>query len=108
MKKALVLCARRDPRFNDRVAQEALTQALTRNCAGCGEELYVAPNTARQETVLDLEYRCNPCGNASVAARGTRQLGILPGALPATTPDNRRRRSELEAHGFRDIDPENL
>lgn len=105
MKQALALCARSDPKYGDRIAPHAHTMALHRPCASCGADLLVAPTTAAMEDDpnINLVLKCNPCGNADVASRGAKALGIAPGALRADTPDNRRRRSELEAHGFREI-----
>jgi hypothetical protein len=110
VKDALALCARSDPKYGDRIAPRAHDQALHRPCADCGADLLVAPTTIAMESQpgVNLVLKCNPCGNADVAQRGAKALGIAPGALAGGTPDERRRRSELEAHGFRTITPDDL
>lgn len=109
MKEALVLCARSDPKWGDRVSENAHRLGVRRKCAGCHEEILVSPSSLTMESAdLRLILKCNPCGNADAANRGTKALGIAPGALPPTTPENRRRRNTLEAHGFKDVDPNEL
>lgn len=109
-REALALCARSDKKFGDQVVIPPTVVPEHRPCADCGEDLLVAPSTLKmaENPGLNVTFKCNPCGNAEVAVRGADKLGIAPGALPPTTPDNRRRRSELEAHGFKDVDPNSL
>jgi len=105
MKDALALCARSDPKYGDaKVVRPGLVPEH-RPCADCGEDLLVARTTLAMGEAPDvnLVLKCNPCGNADVAVRGVKTLGIAPGALQGVTPDERRRRNELEAHGFRDV-----
>lgn len=97
---ALALCARSNPSFGDRVFIRPDITPEHRPCSECSEDLLVAPSTLAMPGVI---LACNPCGQALVADRGVKKLGIAPGALNTNTPEDRRRRSTLEAHGFRDV-----
>lgn len=101
--RALALCAKTDG--TDRVMLKP--GAEKRNCEQCGVEIWVAPTTLAipAETII---LACNPCGRALAAGQVLRgekppELRIAPGALKDQTPDDRRRRNELEAHGFSDL-----
>lgn len=103
MKEALALCARKDPKFGDRSVIRPGLVPHYRPCSDCGEELIVSATTLAMgdDPNVKLTLKCNPCGNKEVAKRGAHALGIAPGALQGVTPDERRRRNELEAHGFK-------
>lgn len=85
--------------------------AERRPCQGvCGGEVWVSPTTLAMGTVTLM---CNDCGKAAIraqVAKDPRQidLRIAPGALRDDTPADRRRRNELEAHGFQDSTPEEV
>jgi hypothetical protein len=105
--RGIVLCARSDPGHGDVTGGADISSAIHKPCEFCQEDLLISPTSAALEGAV---YACNPCGRATVAeqvrTRGiVPALRIAPGALEPTTPDNRRRRSELEAHGFTDLQP---
>ena len=104
MKQGLVLCVRSDPAYRDAKAP-TIDGSLHRPCAWCKVDLLVAPSTWALETTgkAKLTFACNPCGQAEVARRGVEELGIAPDAFKDGSPYSRRRRSELEAHGFKDV-----
>jgi hypothetical protein len=106
---ALVTCARvgtDDPR----VLKPGVT--TDKRCAQCRALLWVSPTTLAMEPEMDLIFACNPCGQAmeQLANQWNKPLDhlIAPGALRDDTPADRRRRNELEAHGFRDLVKEDL
>lgn len=105
--KALALCGLKGAATTH---PEYVTDAEERPCAGtCGRTIVVAPSTLAIPGVVTM---CNDCGRgaaaASVAAGLVPDLRIPPGALRRDTPEDRRRRNELEAHGFRDLPPEEV
>lgn len=101
MKQALVLCVRSDPKFNDPLMPIS-ARPEHRTCQWCGESLLVAPSTVALEQAGDfaITYACNPCGRTEATQRGVDKLGIAPGSYAGNTPTERRRKSELLAHGF--------
>ncbi|MGZ4745674.1 MAG: hypothetical protein ACXVYY_01190 [Oryzihumus sp.] len=101
---ALVACAR--VHSADPVLVKAGSQVRT--CYECGEDVWVAPSTLALENTWRLLFACNPCTKAEMAraVQDGRDIEryIAPGALKDDTPADRRRRNELEAHGFRDLE----
>lgn len=110
MKEALALCVRADPKHGDRAFFKPGVEPQKRSCSFCGVDLLAAPTTTAMESTpgLRVVYACNPCGKAEATGRGVKKLGIAPGALRGDLPEDRRRRNELEARGFRDIKPEEI
>lgn len=110
IKKALVVCSRvNHPQDNPTLKPGA----QQRNCVHCGARVWVSPTTLALQAKVDLTITCPPCGNSlaiaeSIANNAAIELVIAPGALRDPTPSDRRRRNELEAHGFRDIRPDEL
>lgn len=100
------MCARSDPKYGDKIVRRPGLVPLHRPCTDCGVDLLVAPSTAAMEARITVVYKCNPCSKAEIAVRGVNKFGIAPGAL--RSPEDARRRNELEAHGFRDITPDEL
>lgn len=110
-RRALVMCSRVDNAEDITLLKPGAQQ---RECmGGCGETLWVSLSTLAMEGQLDLVLVCNPCGrhealvSTLVSGQAPEHL-IAPGALNDPTPDDRRRRNELEARGFRDLRPEDL
>lgn len=105
---AIVLCAKPN---SDHLAKDT-SGCVIRPCHFCKADLVVSPSTQRQGDKVTLA--CNDCGKAAVMLSVAKhpetpvELGILPGALAKDVPDDRRRRNELEARGFRQMTQEEV
>lgn len=112
--RALILCAVKGSK-ND-ASKEFVAAGigmLETACQGdCGRTLVYSQRTADKTHGMDVDLMCNECARPRAIAaglvHGPMTLGILPGTLPGDTPYERRRRNELEARGFRDLDPSEL
>lgn len=76
--------------------------AQQRDCSGCGTRIWVSPTTlAMGEDNITLV--CNACGKAVVARQAAEghPMALRYTGLADGTPDDERRKRELEAHGFK-------
>lgn len=106
MSNALVLCARVGT--SDAVLLKPGVKAV--KCGGCGVMVWASPTSL---ALPNVTLMCHPCGKAAVMAQQQQdprkiEMLIAPGALEDDTDADRRRRSELEAFGFRNARPEDI
>ena len=106
MAKALALCALVG---SDHVRLKPGAQQRTCE-GGCGRQVWVSPSTLEMGDGATI--MCNDCGKASIMVQAVTHpsvpMALRYNGLNDNTPDDRRRRNELEARGFQAASPEEI
>lgn len=85
--------------------------AVQRDCQGtCGRQVWVSPSTLAMGEGATL--MCNECGKTALMAQAIvdpkTKVDLRYNGLDDGTPDDLRRRNELEARGFKQATPEEV
>lgn len=76
--------------------------AVQKPCAFCGRALWVSPTTLAMGDNITLS--CNECGRKEITKQAVvdkRPIELRYAGLQDGTPDDERRKRELEARGFK-------
>ena len=86
--------------------------AQQHDCQGtCGRKVWVSPSTLAMGTE-NVTLMCNDCGRAAIMAQAIVHpevpMALRYNGLNDGTPDDERRKRELEARGFKAASPQEI